>query len=165
MFRIFNNYPNFSSMFNQKPKAVAKVKGGEKYPQISGEVWFYQVAGGVIVVADISGLPTSDKDCNSPIFAFHIHEGNSCMGNQEDQFANVGTHYNPNNCPHPYHAGDLPPLFTANGRAFLSVLTNRFKIEEVIGRTVIIHNSLDDFTTQPSGNAGVKIACGEIVGF
>lgn len=63
---------------------------------------------------------------------------------------------------HPYHAGDLPPLFSANGNAVLEVLTDRFNIHQIIGKTIIIHRNPDDFTTQPSGNAGEKIACGVI---
>ena len=47
--------------------------------------------------------------------------------------------------------------------AYMCVYTDRFTISEIIGRTVIIHNMLDDFTSQPSGNAGEKIACGEII--
>ena len=39
---------------------------------------------------------------------------------------------------------------------------NRFRIDEIIGKTIIIHSSTDDFTSQPSGNSGSKIACGEI---
>ena len=46
--------------------------------------------------------------------------------------------------------------------AFLAFITDRFTANEVIGKTVIIHDSPDDFTTQPSGNAGNKIACGII---
>lgn len=42
--------------------------------------------------------------------------------------------------------------------------TNRFSIEEIIGRTVVIHDMTDDFKTQPSGNSGKKIACGVIKG-
>ena len=48
------------------------------------------------------------------------------------------------------------------GKAYLKVLTGRFRLEEVIGRTVILHRDPDDFHTQPSGNAGTKIACGVI---
>jgi len=61
------------------------------------------------------------------------------------------------------NAGDLPPLFSANGYAFSAVLTNRFTIDEIIGRTIIIHSSVDDFITQPAGNAGTKNACGKII--
>ena len=48
------------------------------------------------------------------------------------------------------------------GKAYMKVLTGRFCVEEVIGRTVILHIDPDDFHTQPSGNAGRKIACGVI---
>ena len=73
-------------------------------------------------------------------------------------------HYNPLGCPHPYHAGDMPPIFGAAGYAFSAFVTDRFTVRDVVGRSVILHGSPDDFTTQPSGNAGEKIACGEIMG-
>lgn len=41
--------------------------------------------------------------------------------------------------------------------------TERFQVHEVIGKTVIVHEKPDDFVSQPSGNAGQKIACGEIL--
>lgn len=160
-----NNYPNFADIFNQKPKAVAGVRCSEKYPLIYGDVWFYQLSDGVMVVANVIGLPSGNNKCDSPIFAFHIHGGESCTGNSEDPFANAGMHYNPNNCEHPYHAGDLPPLFSANGYAFSAVFTDRFTIDEIIGKTAIIHSHVDDFTSQPSGMAGTKIACGKIMKF
>lgn len=100
----------------------------------------------------------------APIYALHIHEGGMCTGNSTDPYADVGTHYNPNGCPHPYHRGDLPPLFSAGGYAYSVCLTNRFDLDEIIGRAIIIHTRPDDFTTQPSGNAGEKMACGVIVG-
>lgn len=159
--KYFKN-PDFSYLFRSKPMAVAEMRGSINHPNIQGLVWFYRTEFGVIVVSDIMGLPTSTNACNSPIFAFHIHGGNECSGNASDPFANAGMHYNPNNCPHPYHAGDLPPLFGANGNAFSAVLTDRFTIDEIIGKTVIIHSNPDDFTTQPSGNSGSKIACGVI---
>ncbi len=161
---IQSNNPNFKKLFDSRPDAYAKIMGSSTYPAIDGYVYFFQTLYGVVVVADIMGLPQKRDNCSSPIFAFHIHEGTSCTGNSEDPFANALTHYNPNNCPHPYHAGDLPPLFGADGFAFAANLTNRFAVEEVIGKTIIIHSSPDDFTTQPSGNAGAKIACGLIVG-
>lgn len=156
------NIPNLTSLFNIRPQAVAKMRGGSAYPNIKGNVWFYQTSYGVIVVADIASLPSHNDKCKSPIFAFHIHEGENCSGNATDEFANALTHYNPHNCLHPYHAGDLPPLFSANGYAFSAVLSDRFRVEEVIGKTIIIHSSVDDFTTQPAGNSGKKIACGKI---
>ena len=48
------------------------------------------------------------------------------------------------------------------GFAWMAVLTDRFRVPDILGRTVIVHSQPDDFTTQPSGNAGAKIACGVI---
>ena len=45
----------------------------------------------------------------------------------------------------------------------MSVLINKFKIRDILGKVIIIHDMPDDFTSQPSGNSGKKIACGKIV--
>lgn len=156
-------YGDLCSVFRRRANAVAFINSSEKYRDVHGRVLFYSIRGGVIVRTEISGLPKGKKPCESPIFAFHIHSGDSCTGNESDVFANAGTHYNPYNCPHPYHAGDLPPLFSANGNAFSVFLTDRFTVSEIIRKTIIIHSSPDDFTTQPSGNSREKIACGVIM--
>ena len=157
-----NNEINLYPMLQRLPDAVAVIRGRAENKGIHGTIKFYQATSGVLTVADIHGLPTKSNVCKTPIFAFHIHSGSDCSGNANDPFANAGSHYNPNDCPHPYHAGDMPPLFGARGRAFLAFLTDRFNVNEILGKTVIIHDGLDDFTTQPSGNAGNKIACGVI---
>lgn len=136
--------------------ATAHISGGDEAPKLSGTVKFYLADGGVLVIADISGLP---QDGGSGIFALHIHEGPDCSG---AGFADTGGHFNPTGQLHPNHAGDLPPLFSFRGRAFLAVLTGRFRVSDIIGRTVVIHSGPDDFKTQPSGNSGSKIACGVI---
>jgi len=146
----------------ENPGAVANIRGSRKYPSISGTVNFYQTPLGVVVIASVSGLPTGRGPCGNRIFAMHIHTGGSCTGNQNDPFAMAGGHYNPNNCPHPYHAGDLPPLFGNKGIAWSAFLTDRFRVRDIIGKTVIIHGSPDDFMSQPSGDSGEKIACGVI---
>lgn len=107
-------------------------------------------------------MPQAVGKCKGRFFGFHIHEGNSCTGNANDEFANAKSHFNPTNCEHPFHAGDLPPLIENNGYAYMSVLINKFKIKDILGKVVIIHDSPDDFKTQPSGNSGTKIACGKI---
>lgn len=148
--------------FLPKPSAIANIKGSCDYPNIRGTVRFYQTMQGVIVMAQIAGLPAPEGTCQCPVFAFHIHSGGSCTGNAGDPFADAGSHYNPRSCPHPQHAGDMPPLFSNDGFAFSAFLTRRFCVGDVLGRTVIIHGGPDDFTSQPAGNAGKKIACGEI---
>ena len=100
--------------------------------------------------------------CGQRIFGFHIHEGTRCSGTSVDHFADAGSHYNHSNCPHPMHAGDLPPLFVNNGRAWFATITPQFTVSDVIGHTVIVHSDPDDFHTRPSGNSGEKIACGMI---
>ena len=156
------SFPNLMSVVNRFPQARADIKGDASHPSINGTARFFQTQYGVVVITEVMGLPTSNNKCSQPIFGYHIHEGSSCTGNENDPFFDAGMHYNPNSCAHPFHAGDLPPLFGANQMAFSVVLTDRFTIDEIVGKTIIIHSKEDDFTTQPSGNVGTKIACGEI---
>lgn len=149
-------------MQSKAEAAVATIKGSADYPELYGYVSFHKVNKGILVTASVNGLPYQDT-CNGGVFGFHIHSGSSCTGLEEDSFADAGMHYNPDNCPHPYHAGDLPPLFGNHGFAYLSFVTDRFTLEEIIGKVVIIHEKPDDFVTQPSGNSGSKIACGKII--
>ena len=150
------------SVLCSRAQAAAVIEGSADYPDIAGTVLFYQTNDGVIVFAEVSGLPDIQRQCYAGIFGFHIHAGTDCGGNMQDSFADAMLHFDLNDCPHPYHTGDLPPLFGNNGLAVSAFLTNRFRVDEVIGRTVIIHDHPDDFTTQPSGNSGTKIACGVI---
>ncbi len=153
---------HFSNLLRRTPDAQAEINGSEKYCSIRGKVKFYCTNYGTLVAAEITGLPHCACKCQSSFFGFHIHGGNCCNGNEKDPFANAGTHYNPTNSEHPCHAGDLPVLLNSGGYAFSVFLTDRFNVSEVTGKTVIIHSAPDDFTTQPSGNSGEKIACGII---
>lgn len=153
---------NCSPLIQRQPQARAVLNGSEQYPDINGIVRFYSMNSGTLVYADVSGLPHSDNKCSQEFFGFHIHSGESCSGNADDPFADALTHYDKNSCPHPSHTGDLPLLLGNSGRAISVFLTNRFSVSDVIGKAVIIHGSPDDFTTQPSGNSGKKIACGVI---
>ncbi len=137
----------FSNIFYD---AKAYIKGGKKYPKINGIVTFKETKNGVLVYAKVNGLPQSKDHCTNRFFGFHIHEGNSCTGNSTDEFANAKSHLNSTNCPHPFHIGDLPPLIENDGYAYMNVLINKFKIKDIIGKVIIIHDSPDDFTTQPS---------------
>lgn len=155
-------FARFAKALANAPDAAAAVAGSFDYPGIRGTVRFYQTDCGVLVAAEIRGLPTDSEPCRAHVFAFHIHSGTSCSGNSDDPFSDALTHYNPCSCEHPHHAGDMPPLFSCGKCAFSAFLTNRFRIDEIIGKTVIIHSGADDFTSQPAGNAGAKIACGVI---
>lgn len=145
---------------DDSPQAVAVVTGNNDFPELMGVVEFYRTPyEGILVIATITGLPmTSDTD-RTGFYAMHIHEYGDCTV----PFDKTGMHYNPSERPHPEHAGDLLPLLSNDGYAWSAFYDVRFKIEEVIGRSVIIHKQRDDFTTQPSGDAGEKIGCGTIV--
>lgn len=149
-------------IFSETPAAVAYIRGDREHSDIKGVAQFYQAPQGVLIVTEVMNLPTKEGECEKGIFALHIHEGTTCTGTEEDAFANAMTHFNPNHCGHPYHAGDMPPLFENDGYALTVFVTNRFKLEDVLGKTVIVHDKRDDFTTQPSGDSGMKIACGVI---
>jgi len=138
-----------------RPVAYARLRGSGDAAGLSGVVKFYQQPGGVVVEANIFGLPYN----GSGIYGFHIHEGAVCAG---PSFLSAGGHYNPKALSHPLHAGDLPPLLSCGGRAYMAVMTDRFSIREILGRTVVIHGMPDDFVSQPGGNAGDRIACGAI---
>ena len=148
---------------NGMPDAYAQVRGDAAHSKIYGNVYFYGMYNGTLVVAEIYGLPNTEEKDNGNFYGFHIHEGEYCKGDMEDSFKNAGAHYNPDKTEHPKHRGDLPSLLANAGIAWSAVYTDRFYPEEVVGKTVIIHGMADDFKTQPSGNAGMKIACGEIV--
>ncbi len=147
----------------RSPNAAATVHGGAAYPSIRGMVWFYQLKNSVLVVCEMMGLPRGGGPCELPVFAFHLHEGSDCSHTLKKPFAGAGEHYNPKGCPHPSHAGDFPVLFGNDGDAFLAFLTDRFRVSDVVGRTVIVHREADDYRTQPAGGAGDRIACGVIV--
>ena len=149
-------------VLRQRPHATAHIHGSNTYPTISGRVCFYQLSSGVLVAAQVAGLPNATTGDPHRVFAFHIHSGSQCTGTQADPFADALTHYNPGGVSHPNHAGDLPPLFGNHGYAFQVFFTDRFSVREIIHKTVIIHSGPDDFTSQPAGNAGEKIACGQI---
>lgn len=142
--------------------AVAYINGGSDYPDIIGTVGFKKAGNGTWVDADIKNLPafmeaTEDSSQIGP-HGFHIHE-KACAGYN---FEDAGGHWNKHNAPHGNHTGDLPALFSNDGKAKMLVYTNRFTPDEIIGKSVVIHLSPDDYMTQPSGNSGERIACGTI---
>lgn len=108
------------------------------------------------------------------IHGFHIHEKGIC---EEPNFESAGGHLNPTNAKHGFdhpegpHAGDLPNLkIGKDGKvyeAFLATMVTLKKEEENSllpeeGTSLIIHADQDDYISQPSGNAGERIACGVI---
>jgi Cu-Zn family superoxide dismutase len=167
MMKIKNSNFFANMITSRKPFAKAEIRGGPLAPDVNGTVSLYPAHNGTLVVAEIYNLPQMmPGTANTPPigpFGFHIHEGGACdPGTPEDPFKSAMDHYNPTGQPHPLHAGDMPVLFSNNGYAFLAFFTDRFTPQQVLNRTVIIHQSPDDFRSQPSGNSGKRLACGLI---
>lgn len=131
-----------------------------KGDQIKGKATFTKVPGGIKIVADVEGL-TPGKH------GFHIHEFGDCSSP-----STVGSHFNPTNSKHggpdspERHVGDLGNLVAdENGHAHYERVDKIISFEaekSILGRSLIIHSGADDFTTQPTGDSGDKIACGVV---
>jgi Cu-Zn family superoxide dismutase len=130
----------------------------------TGSATFTQVGDKVRVVANVSGLNPGQEH------AFHVHEAGDCSSG--DGMSAKG-HFNPYGKPHgnpatpEHHAGDMPALKAdASGNATLDttldVMTVKPGPASIVGRGLIVHASPDDYTTQPTGNAGARLACGVI---
>lgn len=150
------------TMIHEEPSATAEIRGRKDYDTIRGKVDFYDTYEGTILVVEIYGIPGELEAQSKGFHGFHIHGGASCTGNKEDAFADAGTHYDKGRRRHPGHSGDLPPVLSNNGVVWAAIYTSRFYPEDVIGKTVILHEKADDFRSQPSGDSKEKIACGEI---
>lgn len=142
---------------NSNPYAIAYINGGKNNINLNGVIEFIPWANGSIIKIEVAGLPTDTKN---NFFGFHIHENGIC--NIEVNFETAGTHYNPDFDAHPNHIGDLPMIYSNNGYSFMLYYTSRFTPEDVVGKSIIIHNMVDDMKTQPAGNSGDRIACGVI---
>jgi Cu-Zn family superoxide dismutase len=150
-----------ASTFETTEQAIAVLHPTEK-SNVSGTVSFTQTAGGVQVSAKISGLALGKH-------GFHIHQFGDCSA---PDGTSAGGHYNPDGHPHagPYskkrHMGDLGNLEAEpSGRAQYLRLDKYLTLDgpkSIIGRAVIVHAREDDLTSQPTGNAGGRMACGVI---
>ena len=128
----------------------------------SGTITFTQTADGIKVVADMQNL-TPGKH------GIHIHECGDCTA--ADAMSAAG-HFNPKMTMHgspstmTCHGGDLGNITAdENGKAHLEITSKMMSFEgemSIIGRSVIVHKSEDDMTTQPTGNSGARVACGVI---
>lgn len=145
-------------MYNP-PAATAWVRGGTSQPQISGIVHFYQTLyGGLLIEAEFFGLPNVNMPGSSDFYGMHLHEYGDCSQN----FQNTGSHYQKTPESHPQHSGDFPPLLGNQGYAYSIFYDKRLTVQDIIGKSIVVHSQRDDFTSQPSGDSGEKIACGVV---
>ena len=129
----------------------------------AGTVWFTQQGLRVNVRVQVSGLAPNQEH------GFHVHEKGDCSS---PDGMSTGGHFNPGGQPHgpqsaPHHGGDMPSLKAdASGNAQASFQMQGVSvgtgIDGLLGRGVIVHAKPDDYTTQPTGNSGARIACGVI---
>lgn len=141
------------------PSATARLEP-TKGNTTSGIVEFHQRRGGVLVTATVTGLAPNQEH------GFHLHEKGDCSSGDG---MSAGGHWNPDGMPHgpqnaPHHAGDMPSLKAdASGNAkasfTLADLTVADGMRSVLGRGLIVHKDPDDYKTQPTGNAGARLAC------
>lgn len=147
---------------NYYPDAYADICGGNDCPNICGRAYFYQFSVcGTLVKVEVGNLPLPSNSYFSAFYGMHIHENGNCT----PPFDKTGDHFNSGSMPHPMHAGDMPALLGNKGYSFSIFYTERFIVDEILGRSIIIHRMPDDYMTQPSGNSGEKIACGVIQRF
>ena len=130
----------------------------------AGSVLFKQVGSKVLVTAEVKGLKPNAEH------GFHIHEKGDCSSGDG---MSTGGHFNPTTQAHgehgvgSHHAGDLPSLKAdANGVAKLTFESSTVSIgseaSNIVGRGLIVHRDPDDYKTQPTGNAGPRLACAVI---
>lgn len=150
------HYSKLNILRENRLKALAYINGSADNPNLNGVVRFFTTPGsGIIIEAEVYHLPDSMEGNPNAFFGFHIHENGDCS----DLFQNTGNHYNPTGDGHPFHAGDMPPLMSNDGYAWMVFFDARVTIPEILNKSIVIHRMPDDFTTQPAGDAGEKIAC------
>src|ERR1700680_113534 len=129
----------------------------------AGTVTFTQKGDKVAIEAKVSGLTPGGH-------GFHIHEKGDCSSGDG---MSAGGHFNPLGKPHgdpcttERPAGDMPMLLAdssgnANVTFELDIMTIGSGTTDIVGRGVIVHKDADDYTTQPTGNSGARVACGLI---
>ncbi len=131
--------------------------------KVTGTVSFKEVEGGVEVTANLENLTPGDH-------AFHVHEKGDCSAPDAES---AGGHFNPANHKHgapeadERHAGDFGNLTAGkDGKATKTLTMKGITLGDdansVVGKGFIVHDKKDDFKTQPTGNAGARVACGVI---
>ena len=133
--------------------------------QVSGKLMLMPMGDGVHITGDIGGLAPNSTH------GFHIHEKGDCSAADA---SSAGGHFNPSgdthgraSAPH-HHLGDNDNLVAdANGVAhvdahFAGAVLGGGGADDIVGKAVVVHANADDYTSQPSGNAGARIACGVI---
>ncbi|HEY0253537.1 MAG TPA: superoxide dismutase family protein [Kofleriaceae bacterium] len=143
--------------------ATAQMAGTKKFPKVKGTVEFKETDDGVEVTANLEGLKKGDH-------GFHIHEKGDCSA---PDATSAGGHFNPSGHKHgapdaeEHHEGDLGNITAEkDGKATKTFTIKGVSLKDgdtsIVGKGFIIHAKADDMKTQPTGNAGDRVACGVI---
>jgi Cu-Zn family superoxide dismutase len=153
-----------AGMEEQKEATAVALLQPRSGSNVSGNVKFTQIGDLVRVTGEVTGHSKGPK-------AMHIHEKGDCS---DHAGMHTGGHFNPTKSKHggPYspekHAGDLGNIvFNAQGVAKINFTVGDISVSKtapngIVGRAVIVHAAADDFKTDPTGNAGARVACGVI---
>jgi Cu-Zn family superoxide dismutase len=145
--------------------AEASVTGTKSDTTVTGTARFTQADGKVKFDLSLT-IPSMANDT----VAVHIHEHGDCG----DAGKNTHGHWNPTGKQHgkwgtgDFHSGDIGNvILDASGKGTASLETDLWSIggditKDILGKAIIVHSGVDDFTTQPTGNAGSRIGCGLI---
>lgn len=146
--------------------AMATINGTVSDTAVNGTMEFMAQNEKVKMTLNIS-IP---KMANKTV-AVHLHE----MGNCGDMGKDAHGHWNPTNQQHgkwatgSFHAGDIGNVqLDAEGKGMLEIETDLWTIggdakTDIVNKSVIVHSGVDDYTSQPAGNAGSRIGCGVIM--
>jgi superoxide dismutase, Cu-Zn family len=132
---------------------------------VTGSLALTQSAEGVRITGAIQGLKPDAE------FGFHVHEKGDCSA---PDGSSAGGHFNPTQAQHgnptgaAHHAGDMVNIRSnAEGVAQVDTTAAGTTLHgdpntDVLGKAIVVHESPDDYATQPSGNSGKRVACGVI---
>jgi Cu-Zn family superoxide dismutase len=154
---IVDNIETLTILLSPKSKSI-----------VSGKVEFTETNGNVQMTAMIKGLSEGSH-------AIHLHEKSDCSS---EDGKSSGGHWNPTGQPHGkwgvesgYHKGDIGNFNVKNEgeEAVIEFNTDQWCIgcgdetKDILGKGIIVHQGVDDFTSQPSGAAGSRVSCGGII--
>lgn len=155
--------PQNKSADTKKINIAFEAKSNSK---VSGTATFIEKNGKVTFEAKLSGLKPG-------VHAIHIHEKSDCSA---PDGSSAGGHWNPTFKKHgkwgvgEYHKGDIGNFTAdANGNGSIKITTDEWCIgcgdqtKDILGKGLIVHEGADDFTSQPAGNAGARVACSAII--
>ncbi|WP_373055979.1 superoxide dismutase family protein [Zunongwangia sp. H14] len=157
---------NQNNMESEEPQEITVNLEAKSGSDLAGTITFTEEDGEVTMEGTITGLSEGTH-------AIHIHEKADCSA---EDGTSAGGHWNPTNQPHGewgdeegYHRGDIGNFeVNSDGEGTIDFSTDEWCIgcddpnKNIVGKAIIVHDGVDDYTSQPSGDAGTRVGCAEI---